>query len=216
MKKIHLVVAGTLLLAAGVFANLSPRSKAPDRDQNWMAARLPQTFDGYNYPPSQADPQVSYRMSDITYTTLKAYGIVSRLYEKAGQRYDTVVIASANSDSFHDPAVCFQSQGSVLDEQRTGAVETKSHGTVPITLLSTTLSGQKRLAAFLYKGPDGFRAAPMSLLLDLFFGELRTSKVQEGVFYRFIALSSNATEDDLKKYVGEFLDASAKTSDGYF
>lgn len=216
MKKIHLVVAGSLLLAAGVLANIAPRAKAPDRDEAWMAKRLPDTFDGYGYVRSLDDPNNSYRMSQVTYDTLKPFGIVSRVYDNGGRRFDTVVIASTNSDSFHDPAVCFQSQGSVLEDQRQGTIDTKTRGAVPATFLSTNLSGQKRLAAFLYKGPKGFTAAPMRLIYDMFLGELSTSKVQEGVFYRFIALSSSATEDDLKKYVGQFLDASDKSSEGYF
>ena len=43
-----------------------------------------------------------------------------------------------------------------------------------------------------------------------------TLKDQEGVFYRFIALSPGTSTDDLLKFVGEYLDESGKTSDGYF
>ncbi|RYG35573.1 exosortase-associated EpsI family protein [bacterium] len=216
MKKAHLVVAGTLLLVTGVLANLTPRAAVPNRNETWMAERIPASFDGYTFQGSVDDPNLSYRMTPITYETLKPYGIVSRIYEKEGKRFDTVVIASQNSDSFHDPSVCFQSQGSTLESQKVGSITSKTRGEIPATFLKTNLSGQKRIAAFMYKGPKGFRAAPMSLMMDMFVGEIRSAQVQEGVFYRFIALSPDTTEAELSTYMGQFVDAVSAKSDGYF
>ncbi|RYG43825.1 exosortase-associated EpsI family protein [bacterium] len=216
MKKVHLVVAGTLLLVTGVLANLAPRAVVPDRDETWMAERIPAGFDGYTFRSSLDNPNLSYRMTPITYETLKPYGIVSRIYEKEGKAFDTVVIASQNSDSFHDPRVCFQSQGSTLEGQREVAIDTKTRGKVPSTFIETNYNGQKRIAAYMYKGPKGFRAAPGQLMMDMFLGEIKTAQIQEGVFYRFIALNPQTTQDDLAKYMGQFVDAVSEKSDRYF
>jgi hypothetical protein len=108
--------------------------------------------------------------------------------------------------------VCFQSQGSELVGQRVKKVETKTRGSVPVTFITTSYNGSQRIAAYTYRGPSGFTDAPIPLMNDLFVSELKQGTVQTGTFFRFIALNPTTTEEQLSKFIGQFLDASYESS----
>jgi len=204
------------LVATGVAANFVPRPSATKRTEAWMESQLPVRVGDFEFVPSAQNPMQSYKMEKTTYETLKPFGIVSRVYSKSGEQYDVVVVTSDNGDSFHDPSICFQSQGSELENQSVGKVETKSRGTIPVTFLKTSYNGQPRVAAYCYKGPGGMISGSFSILMDLFRGELSSGRTQEGTFYRFISLHSGATEANLNKFIGDYLDAAAESSKGYY
>lgn len=206
------IALGLVLGLTAVATTVVPRPEPLKRTEDWLAAQLPTRVGDYSY--IHAGQPSSYKMDEMTYGILKPSGIVARVYERQGTAIDVVIINSTNGDSFHDPSICFQSQGPELLDQRVRNVPTQSRGNVPVTFLRTTYNGQQRLAAFTYKGPGGMTAGPFSILMDLFRGEITTGRSQEGNFYRFIALSPVTTEDDLAKFVGEYLDTVAKTSDG--
>lgn len=210
--KVAAAVLAGLLIAVGVATNFTPRRVTERRTETWMEQKLPRQFDDYVFQGS-TNPEQSYKMDPLTYSVLSPYGIVCRVFSNGNEQYDTVVIHSDNSDSFHDPRVCFQSQGSDLLDQRTRTIETKSRGKIPVMFIKTSYNGSPRLAAYTYNGPGGFTAESLKLIFDMFRGELTSGTVQAGTFYRFIALNPNTTEEDLTKYIGQFLDASYETSE---
>lgn len=103
------------LVATGVAANFVPRPSATKRTEAWMESQLPVRVGDFEFVASAQNPMQSYKMEKTTYETLKPFGIVSRVYSKSGEQYDVVVVSSDNGDSFHDPSICFQSQGSELE-----------------------------------------------------------------------------------------------------
>jgi hypothetical protein len=177
-----------------------------------MEQHLPHRFEDYQFEGA-ANPEQSYKMDATTYSVLNPYGIVCRVFSNGKQQFDTVVIHSDNSDSFHDPRVCFQSQGSELLEQQTKFVDTGKRGKIAVTFIKTSYNGASRLAAYTYQGPSGFTSEPLKLIFDMFRGELTSGKVQTGTFYRFIALNPGSSQEDLTKFIGQFVDACAAASD---
>ena len=208
--KVAVGILGTLLLAVGLAATFTPRI-AQHRDEAWMEKRVPHNVADYDFRGS-ANPEQTYKMDPVTYETLNPYGIVCRVFDNGKAQFDTVVIHSNNSDSFHDPRVCFQSQGSELLNQRVRQVDTKTRGSVPVTFIKTSYNGSERTAAYTYRGPSGFTDAPIPLMNDLFLSELKQGTVQTGTFFRFIALNPTTTEDELATFIGQFLDASYESS----
>ncbi len=209
--KLAVGILGTLMLGVGLAATFTPRIGL-NRDEAWMEKRVPTKVADYDFRGSE-NPQQSYKMDPITYETLNPYGIVCRVFDNGKAQFDTVVIHSNNADSFHDPRVCFQSQGSELIGQRVKNIETATRGTVPVTFIKVSYNGSEKMAAYTYRGPSGFTDAPIPLMNDLFLSELRQGTIQTGTFFRFIALNSTTTEEELAKFIGEFLDASYKSSD---
>jgi hypothetical protein len=210
---VPVLVIGSLIGAA-VVTNAIPRAEAVRRTESELEKMVPPTFGNYKFAASPENPLQTYKMDKVTYDTLKPYGIVARVYSNGPRQFDAVVINSDNSDSFHDPRVCFQTQGQELLNQRVKGVDTKTLGRVPVTFIETSYNGRVRLAAYTYKGPDGYKAAPLQLIFDLFKSELSTAKVQNGTFYRFIALNENESEEALSEFIGEFLDAANTYSKG--
>jgi len=127
---------------------------------------------------------------------------------------DVVVVNSDNGDSFHDPRVCFQSQGSSLENERTENVKLANGESVPVKFVETYYNGERRLAAYTYKGPAGYNAEPLKLLFDIFKAELTTGKVQEGTFYRIISMNVTTELDQVKNFTRELLDATHAQSNG--
>jgi hypothetical protein len=165
----------------------------------------------------------SYKMNDVTYSTLQPYGIVARIFEnsKNAQVFDVVVIASDSKDSFHDPRVCFSAQGWVMNNQWLDTVKTASRGDVPVTI--TLMDGpedKNQLAAFVYKGPGGFYGNTQRLKVAMFRETLFGGGKLDGAFYRFIP--GYRDEDqiqqirELKEFIGKYLDAANEASKGYF
>jgi len=193
---------------------MTPRAHGERRDEAWLSAKVPDEVAGYRFQPGADDPKCSYKMDETTYNVLKPNGINARRYGLGARTYDVVVIESNNGDSFHDPTVCFTSQGHEIVSQESARVKTRTRGEIPITLLQTKSEAGVRWAAYTYQGPSGMKEAPMPLLLDLFVTELRTSKVPAGVFYRFMGLSPVGSRDELLAFTAEYFDRVHETSDG--
>ncbi|HRK20869.1 MAG TPA: exosortase-associated EpsI family protein [Fimbriimonadaceae bacterium] len=210
-------IFAALLIAAGAF-NFATYSRAerPDKDESWMEARAPEKVNDMTFARDPQNPQQSYRMNDQTYSMLAPFGIVSRVYSNNESGFDVVLIASESRASFHDPRICFSGQGWALVEQRTVDVKTRTRGTVPVTI--TKMDGPKRgqLAAFFYRGPSGFHATTIAVKLDMFKQRLLNRADVEGVFYRFIPSKEECTEEELKAFIVEYLEASKESSEGYF
>jgi hypothetical protein len=198
-----------IFLITAAFTNLVPRARGPQRTEAWMESQI---------PPKAGDYAVGagYKMDKLTYDTLQPFGIVSHIYaDRSGHEYDVTLIASDQPRSFHDPRICFGTQGASLSEDRVVTAQSKTRGAVPVTLVKMVFNGQPTVAAYFYRGPRGFTAAPKSLFKQIFFTELLTRKPAEGVFYRFISRTPS-DEKQLLSFVGTYLDAASASSNGYY
>ncbi len=165
----------------------------------------------------------SYKMDEVTYTTLDPYGIVARIFvhEKTREAYDAVVVASQSKDSFHDPRVCFSAQGWAISNQWVVLVDTKTRGKVPVTLVAMDgPDARNKLAAFVYRGPGGFYGNTQRLKIAMFIEQMMGGDQLSGVFYRFIPQNLDPNDPNqaykLQVFIGEFIDAANGASDGYF
>lgn len=212
------IVLGAVFLACGVLFQLRAKpvimhdGKAPD--EKWLEGIAPKSVGKYQMLILDNGPETTYRMNEPTYQTLNPYGIVARVMETPREKYDTVVIMSNSKDSFHDPNGCFTSQGWVLERLHVKSIDTKAHGTIGVTIADLTREGQKTIAAFFYKGPDGFTPSNVALKWQMLLYQLKNFKDAEGVFYRFIPLHPDATHEQLARFIDEYLSESNKTSKG--
>lgn len=212
----RLIGISVFLAAFGGLLTAAPRLSANTKDENWMAAHLPDKVGKMTWLESNV-PGQTYRMDKSTYDALKPFGIVCRLYQDNQKSYDVVLIASRSKVSFHDPRSCFTSQGSVLENQHMAFVDSPTRGKVPVTFTTLNNNGDKKLAAFTYRGPGGkFHDTTQSLLFSMFSSQLLLKKDQDGVFYRFIAKDTDTTEEEMKTFISKFLEASNSSSAGYF
>ena len=218
LKKRAFIFAGIMLVAGAVNLATSARAERLDRSEQWMEERTPQKIGDMTFLKSDSNPAQSYKMDESTYRVLAPFGIVARVYTgNSGEGYDVVVIASESRASFHDPRICFSASGWTISDQHQADVQTKTRGTVPVTVVRMDGRNHKgQLAAYFYRGPSGFNASTVSVKLDMFWKRLFGSKDVEGVFYRVIPQNEYITEEQMKKFIGEYLEASKASSDGYF
>jgi hypothetical protein len=214
----RVLVLGSAFLMLGVLFHakaptlIQHDGKVPD--EKWLEGISPKEVPGYQMAVLKDGPEITYRMTQETYETLVPYGIVARVFGNGYENYDTVVIMSAKKDSFHDPRVCFTSQGWNLDQQEVIQVDSKAYGKVPITLATMIRGSEKSFAAFFYKGPNGFVAKNTELKWQMFMHQLTKFEDTEGVFYRFIPLHPGSTKQQLEKFIDTFLTESQKSSKG--
>lgn len=218
LKKRTYIFAAVMLLAGVVNTVTVARAERPDKDEKWMEQRAPDKVGERTYMTSGDNPEQSYRMNDVTYRVLDPFGIVARQYTGSdGKVYDVVLIASESRASFHDPRICFAGSGWRLVDQNVQEVKTKTRGTIPVMFVTMESDTQRnQLAAFFYKGPSGFMASTRGLKWDMFLKKLIRNEQVEGVFYRFIPQHPNASVEDLKSFIVEYLEASKDSSEGYF
>ena len=208
-----------LLIPAGLIIAFVPKPGAPRKSEAWLESQAPGSMPGYELVPFADDPdnhKISYKMDKVTYDTLKPFGIVCQVYRGSGKSFDAVIITSDSHQSFHEPRICFQSQGWTLELTKTDTIETKTHGRIPVTIVDVKNGSGNNLALFTYSGPAGFRDAPLRLMRDMFFSQLKTARVSACDFYRIIANYQGATEEELKKFASDYIDAANQSSGGYF
>lgn len=216
-----------LFAAVGVAYLMGRGEPPPAKTEKEMIALLPVKVANMPYDKNSEDPDVSYKMDETTYKVLRPFGIVAREYWKGARRFDVVVIASRSKDSFHDPRVCFSAQGWTIEQFFDQTVRTKNRGIVPVRIISISKEkSDSSFAVFLYKAPNGkFYSNTLKFKLGLWTGrfeDLLTGKIKEeassldGVFYRFMPKYPNASIDELKWFVSQYLDEAYKSSNGYF
>jgi len=206
-----------VMIAMGAFLLLSPKVEYATKTEKELIALAPERVGEYGFVRSYTDPTVSYRMDESTYKVLDPFGIVARRYSKGSRVYDMVLVASTSKDSFHDPRVCFTAQGWTLEQFDPDTVETKTRGTVPVTIITMSgPGGRNKLAAFWYRGPGQFYGNTQRLKMGMFLEQFRGGKDIDGVFYRVIPDYDGATKDALKTFIANYLDAAKATSNGYF
>ncbi|RYG25083.1 exosortase-associated EpsI family protein [bacterium] len=216
----RLVVFAVIVFAfAGLIRIAIPRTKYDPKTETWLESQAPVAFNGYTFAPSGTNAQQSYKMSESTYETLNPYGIVARVFSNGKHTFDTVLIAGSSGKSFHNPKVCFTSQGYTITDTRTEMVQSKKHGQVPVTVAvmkSEKGNDGNGVAVYFYHTPLGFRALTTEIRKDLIIAKALRKPNLDGVFYRVIGLSKDTTEAETLKFVGEFLDAANESSKGYF
>lgn len=211
------LIFGAVLIAAGVAIQLAPRiSLAAGKTEDQLEALAPKTLGDYKMIVGGEDPEQTYKMGEMTYNELKPFGIVSRVFQHESRAFDVVLIASNRKESFHDPRLCFTSQGwTLLDEQQV-EIDT-SRGKIPVTIADMkSADGKPQITAFFYKGQDGYYATAQRFAFDNLLRQLKGSIDLEGVFYRFIPMYEGAEREDLIKFIQEYLVEAEKTSGGYF
>ncbi len=210
------IAAGVLLLG-GAFIFAAPSLSYGAKTEKWLEDNSPKAVGDWQMARTDPNnPAISYRMDERTYRMLEPFGIVAREYAKDRKAFDVVVIASNQRKSFHDPRLCFTAQGWSLRDDKADTVETKNHGKIPVSVVRVTGNNQpEKVAIFFYRGPSGFFSTTANLKWNMFWERFKGSPKADGIFYRFIPVSPNTSLEDLKAFVGEYLEASEKASNGY-
>jgi hypothetical protein len=210
-------ILGGILASGGIviFLQGDGGAKAP-RNETYMEEKAPVTVEGVSYTRGSEHPAQSYRMDKGTYDTLQPYGIVCRKFDVGTNSVDTVLIASQQKGSFHDPRICFRAQGLVSEADDVAAITTSTRGVIPFTYSRyKSDQGGEQLVAYTYLGPYGFRSDPIQLKADIFKYQLMTGKNPDSVFYRFI--TDAATPDaKFKKFMKDYMDTAKQVSGGFF
>jgi hypothetical protein len=171
-----------------------------------LEAQMPKVIQGLHMIPSATNPEQSYRMPESTYDSLQPLGIVSRVFEGGKKRFDAVLIAGDNADAFHDQRACFTAQDWTVLEEKVVTVDL-DRGAAEAVQIEVEREGQKALALFAFRGPSGKVGADFQAMwLDFLWSEVKTGRVQEGQFFRVIALHPHSTEDELRGFAAEFID----------
>lgn len=210
------LVAG-LMFVVGVFGLLNRGQAAAPKTEAYLEEKAPTMVEGYRMIPG--DPggmRYTYKMDEGTYKTLKPYGIVARQFTDGGMVFDAVLITSNSHESFHDPKICFSAQGWTFRDLKEETLDVPGIGTIPMTLATMDGPTSGTVAAYLYRGPNGFVASPKRLQLDMFRDVLAGRSAQDATFYRFMPATPGVGVDQLKKFIKAYMVAARASSGGYF
>jgi hypothetical protein len=204
------------VLTAGMF--LAPKRVTSDMNEAKMEDLAPMTVGNFQMTPSNDNPKQSYKMDEKTYRLLQPYGIVSRIYSDGKKAFDVILIAGHSKENFHDPRVCFTAQNWAIKEDKTANIETKTRGIVPVTIvkIAQLSGGRESMAAFFYRGPNGFYPNTPNLGRAMLMGPLTGHFNTDAVFYRVMPATDSVQEEDLKAFIAEYLDAAEPVSKGFF
>jgi hypothetical protein len=210
------IIAG-VVLACGAFTMYVPPARSKPIDETWMAQHAPDTVGAFHFEGDPSAPAgQSYKMSKSTYDTLQPSGILARYYVSGDKTFDVVLISSDNSVSFHDPRVCFTASGwNIINEQHT-QLQTQAHGKVPITMVQMEGDGEKKSALYFYRGPSGYESVARKMRWDMLVGELVHGRNDQGVFYRFIPMTNNISQEETQQFAAKYLDEANRVSGGFF
>lgn len=223
LSKRAYVVAG-LLAAFAVFVYLTPKPGAvPGRTEEWMEKVAPARVANYGFISSPENPQCTYKTSKMVYDTLvPTVGILARVYEAQGKKYDVTLIASRDRGSFHDPRVCFTAQGYNITDEQSILIPTKTRGNIPATLAKmTSPNSGESVAVYFYRGAKGFYGGTTSLKIAMVWDQVKGLPSNDAVFYRFISMgdgsgTSPESVESLKRFIALYMDQANKDSKGYF
>lgn len=220
----NLFIFTGLLVVLGGAVHLAPKPTYKKYTEDQIEQMAPTEVLGEYYLEGVGDPAQTYKMDEVTYRVLgPLFGIVCRKFEIDGDIYDAVVIASRTKDSFHDPNICFAGQGWQIEKREEITVKTDTRGDIPLTLIQAYNTERKyrQIAAFTYKGPDGFVANTNVLKFQFLMEEMRLGNRLDGVFFRFIPefagrgdkeLPMDVRRERLERFIKAYLDESGKTS----
>lgn len=212
----YIVTGLFVAFAAWVYVTPKP-GKVEGKNEDWMESVAPAKVASYSFLPSGEDPQCSYKSPEMVYDTLvPTVGILARVYEHEGQRFDVTLIASRDKASFHDPRVCFTAQNYEITEEQSITIDTKTRGQIPATLAKmTTPDKGQAVAVFFYRGNHGFYGNTTRLKFSMLGDQIMGRSDTDAVFYRFIP-SGDLSVDRLKSFIALYMDTAGKSSKGYF
>ena len=214
----RVLVLGLLMCVVGIVGGVASELQKPKFvvTEQWMESKAPSQVDGFL---STSSP----RADQATYDALQPFGIVSRDYRKDQKAFNVMLIASDRRESFHSPNVCLPAQGLNITNEHDEQIHTRTHGDVKATIAELQLPNaprEKQYMAFLYRVQDKFIArsgnTTLVLTLAMFEGPIRGNFDQNTVFYRVITEHPNATLEELRRFVADYLDAAHDSSGGYF
>lgn len=213
-----MVVAGAFLAFAG-WAYFTPKpAPVPGRTETWMEKVAPATVAEYSFipNPNPSEGLCSYKSPKMVYDALApTVGILARVYESQGQKYDVQLIASRDKGSFHDPRVCFTAQHYNIAEEQQISIPTQTRGNIPATLAKMDGPDGPTVAVYFYHGPHGFYGDTTKLKIAMLMEQIRGKNDVDAAFYRFIPLGDLNT-DRLLRFIGLYMDKAGKDSNGYF
>ena len=217
--RIRTIGVGLALIAAGLVITFSPATVLANRDEPFLEKKAPVKVGEYVFEPNPTSPKAaqSYEVHPDTYTILKPFGIVGRVYQDGPKAFDVLLIASNKKESFHDQRVCFAAQGWNLLEQKEEVIQTK-RGPIDLTVAKMTHETRgDQIAVLFYKGPgDKFYATPQGLANAMFLEQVRFGKDLEAVFYRFIPVGEQTSKEELLDFVRSYVEEAQRSSGGYF
>ncbi|MCX7800162.1 MAG: hypothetical protein N2109_07460 [Fimbriimonadales bacterium] len=197
--KIRAVVLIVLLVAAGVatlFRNQVTGYERPD--EAWLESVLPDRIGDSMFLASASNPKQSYAMDRSTYEALKPIGIVARVYQQGPHRYDVVVIAGDEPNTFHDQTWCFKMQNWQILEDRTVSQPTRTVGEVPMRLIHVANDQTNQWMVFVFRGPAGnFYPDFGGMWREFFFSDLKRGVPTPTSFLRVIGLTGQTPEQVL-------------------
>lgn len=201
----NILIVALVFVACGSLAFFRP-NLYHQPNEAWLESVTPEEVYGMHFFSSKENPKQSYKMTEETYRMLNPSGICSRIFTGERGRYDAVVIAGDNADSFHDQRNCFSAQGWEILSDRQTEIDVPGYGSLPAVQLELNGPTGPAWAVYCFRGPSGKVTSQFGeLWRDFFFGELKTGRVQQGQFFRFIALEGDESPDRLKKFAGEFM-----------
>lgn len=214
MKSLHFAALGIIALGTtGVLANSFGDKKA-GKTEDWLYSLMPESMPESSLMQSLDDSRVTYKMDKSTYETLDPIGIACQQWRTPTGNYDAVIIAATQMGAFHDQQICFRAQGWNILTVKNREVETKSHGSVPFTVMELENNlGAKQFGIYAFRPPGGFSGYANG---DIGFVkyELSTLKPGIGFSYRFIGLDNDQTEDDVINFAKTFLEDAKESSNG--
>lgn len=219
MNKVRTSVAIALvaMLAAGVWANFFAVLSGYERPtENELETWVPRQVGDYKMIAGDEDPNQSYKMDELTYEILNPFGIVARVLDNGQQRFDVVIIAGDNADSFHDQRACFRGQGWEIKDAKDVMIETEERGEIPFVLIDIKRQdGMESKAAYAFQGPSKeIYADDFRMWQDFMISELTSGVPKPGYFYRFIPMSQDVTEEELREFIALYMDEAYRYSDG--
>lgn len=207
-------------LAVGAVLFAAPRPEQKARTESWIGQQLPTQVGNFKFISNQEDPSntlCTYKMDKMTYDTLHPWGIVARVFSNGPEAYDVVVIGSNDKESFHDPKVCFGAQAWTLGAERVEKIHTKTRGDVDVTVVDMTKGNDKTIAVYFYKTQSGFVSTNNGVKISMLKYKItHLGKNDEGAFIRVIPRQLNPNLENMKAFIGDWLDESGKTSNGYY
>jgi hypothetical protein len=210
-------ILSAILIGTGAFALARTTQAGPPRvTEKVMEERAPASVPGYQLIPGPEGLAYSYKMDKVTYETLKPYGIVARNYTDGTRTFDAVLISSDSHESFHDPKICFSGQGYSFTHAKEQKLDLPDGRTIPMTVVEMNSTTGSTIAAYFYKGPNGFTSRPQSLQLDMFKEVLFGRKPTDSTFYRFMPSTPGVTLEQLKGFIKTYMVAAAQQSGGFF
>ncbi|MFN3682396.1 MAG: hypothetical protein ACK41F_00520 [Fimbriimonadaceae bacterium] len=206
--KIRAAILILLLVATGVATLFRNRVTGYERpDERWLESVLPDRIQDASYLASSENPEQSYSMDSATYEALKPIGIVARVYQHGPHRYDVVVIAGDEPNTFHDQTWCFRMQNWRILEDRTVSSATRKHGEVPMRLIHVANDQTNRWMVFVFRGPEGrFYPDFGGMWREFFLSDLKKGVPTPTSFLRVIGLSGQTPEEVLS-FAAEAVDA---------